>query len=171
MKNPSKDTTASTTLDLLRDDHKKVKKLFEEFEEATKSAAKQDIVDTALEELEIHAQVEEDLVYPALRPKMGDEDLMDEALEEHHVAHVLIAELKQMKAGDERFDAKFTVLAENVKHHIKEEETEIFPKAQKLPIDWATLEVEVTELKDELMAQTGSPSKSSPNGAPKKKTH
>lgn len=171
MKNSSKDATASSTLDLLRDDHRKLKKLFEDFEEAKNSSAKQDIVDTALEELEIHAQVEEDLVYPALRPKMGDEDLMDEALEEHHVVHVLIAELKEMKAGDERFDAKFTVLAENVKHHIKEEETEMFPKAQKLSMDWATLEREVTELKDELMAQTVSPSKSSPNGASRKKSH
>ena len=170
MKSQAKNTAASSILDMLREDHRKVKKLFEEFEDAKNSRAKQEIVDTALEELEIHAQLEEELIYPAIRPEIDDEDLMDEAVEEHHVVHVLIAELKKMKAGDDRFDAKFTVLAENVKHHIKEEETEMFPKIQKIQIDWESLEAEVVELKEELTSQTVSPSKSSRNGASKKKS-
>lgn len=148
-------STGITTslIDMLKEDHQKVKALFEEFEDAKDSKTKQRIVETALMELDIHAKLEEGLVYPAIRSEIDEEDLMDEALEEHHVVHVLIAELKKMKPSDDRFDAKFTVLAENVKHHVKEEESEMFPKAEECDIDWETLEQQVMKQKEKLMTK------------------
>ena len=79
---------------------------------------------------------------------------MDEALEEHHVVHLLIAELKKMTPRDDRFDAKFTVLGESVKHHIKEEESEMLPKAEGSNIDWDKLETQVTKRKAQLLSKT-----------------
>jgi hemerythrin superfamily protein len=146
--------SATTILDMLKEDHEKVKGLFEEFEKADDSRSKARIVETALMELEVHAKLEEGLIYPALREEIDDEDLMDEALEEHHVVHGLINELKKMKPGDERFDAKFTVLGENVKHHIKEEEGEMFPKAEDCELDWEELEQEVMKRKEQLLAKS-----------------
>jgi hemerythrin-like domain-containing protein len=84
-----------------------------------------------MHELEIHAELEEGLVYPAIRAGIDDDNLMNEANEEHHLVHVLIAELKKLDPSDETFRAKFTVLGELVKHHVKEEDGEMFPKAQK----------------------------------------
>ncbi|MEP6887239.1 MAG: hemerythrin domain-containing protein [Nitrospirales bacterium] len=159
MASQSQTGVSSMVIDMLKKDHQKVKALFAEFENAKDSRIKQRIVETALMELDVHAKLEEGLVYPAIRPEIDDEDLMDEALEEHHVVHVLIAELKKMKPSDDRFDAKFTVLAENVKHHIKEEESEMFPKAEECDIDWETLEQQVMKRKEKLMAQTAGPSK------------
>jgi hemerythrin superfamily protein len=148
-------TQAAQVTDMLRKDHKKVKDLFKKFEKTTKAQDKQQIVETALMELEIHAELEEKLIYPAIRGKMKDEDLMDEALEEHHVVHGVIGELKNMKPGDERYDAKFTVFGELVKHHIKEEEEEMLPKAEKRDIDWESLHEQVMKRKDQLMEKAG----------------
>ncbi len=80
---------------------------------------------------------------------------MNEATEEHHLVHVLIAELKELEPSDATFKAKFTVLGELVKHHVKEEEGEMFPEAQKAKIDWEALKAEVMERKEQLMAQVG----------------
>jgi len=84
---------------------------------------------------------------------------MDEALEEHHVVHGLLEELKKMKPGNERYDAKFTVLAENVRHHIKEEESEMFSKAEDCEIDWETLCSQVVKRKEQLTAKKTSKKK------------
>jgi len=126
MSTTSQVASASSVSDMLREDHMKVKGLFEEFEQADDADAKQRIVETALAELEVHAKLEEELIYPEIRQEI-DDDLMDEALEERHVVYGLIGELKKMKSSDERYDAKFTVLAENVRHHIKEEESRSGP--------------------------------------------
>lgn len=155
----SKTASASSVTNMLREDHKKVKGLFEEFEHAEDAKSKQRIVETAVAELEVHSKLEEDLIYPAIRPEIADDDLMDEALEEHHVVHGLIGELKKMKPSDERYDAKFTVLAESVRHHIKEEESEMFPKAEDCEIDWDELYTQVLNRKEQLMAKTDKPSK------------
>jgi len=165
----SQETGASSVTDMLREDHKKVKGLFEEFEQAGDAKSKQRIVEEALAELEVHAKLEEDLIYPALRPEIEEDDLMDEALEEHHVVHVLIGELKKMKPSDERYDAKFTVLAENVRHHIKEEESEMFPKAEDCDIDWETLSSQVEKKKEQLMTKSGMTSKNGQDKPAKKK--
>lgn len=122
-------------IEMLREDHRKVKDLFEHFE-GTDSGDKKEIVDTTLRELEIHTAIEEEIFYPAARMALqeieGDEgdDSIDEAWEEHHVVKLIAAELKKMRSSDERYDAKFTVLAESVKHHIEEEENELFPKLE-----------------------------------------
>jgi hypothetical protein len=165
----SQEASASSMTDMLREDHKKVKGLFEEFEQADDATTKQRIVETALMELEVHAKLEEELIYPAIRTEIDDDELMDEALEEHHVAHGLLGELKKMKPSDERYDAKFTVLTENVKHHIKEEESDMLPKAEDCDIAWEALYSQVAKRKEQLMAQASATSKNSPNKAPKKK--
>ena len=78
---------------------------------------------------------------------------MNEANEEHHLVHVLIAELKKLESSDDAFQAKFTVLGELVTHHVKEEEGEMFPQAQQAKIDWEELQAEVMERKEQLMAR------------------
>jgi hemerythrin-like domain-containing protein len=152
-----KTVKAVDAISLLKGDHEKVKGLFDKFEKATNLAAKKKIVSEAVMELKIHATVEEDLFYPALRQKMNDEDgLMDEADEEHHIAKVLIAELDKMKGDEEHWEAKFTVLSESIRHHIKEEEGEMFPEAKKTRIDFAVLGDRMNTLKKKL-AQEGVP--------------
>src|SRR5262245_15543087 len=117
-------------IEMLQEDHRKVKKLFEEFEHAQEDQVKERIVETTVQELEIHAALEEEIFYPAAEEQTGEKESIDEAREEHHVVKLLIGELKKMSADDERYDAKYTVLAENVKHHIEEEESELFPKLE-----------------------------------------
>ena len=79
------------------------------------------------------------MIYPAIRKGIDDDELMNEANEEHHLVHVLIAELDKLAPADDTFKAKFAVLGEIVKHHVKEEEGEMFPHAQKADIDWDAL--------------------------------
>ncbi|HNP61471.1 MAG TPA: hemerythrin domain-containing protein [Nitrospirales bacterium] len=146
---------AAQVTDMLRKDHKKVKGLFRKFEKTDNAREKQEIVDMVVTELEIHAELEEKIIYPAVRSKMNDEDLMDEAIEEHHVVHGVIGELKKMKPGDQRYDAKVTVLGELCKHHIQEEEEEMLPKAEKRDIDWDGLHQQVMKRKDQLMEKAG----------------
>ena len=155
----SQEAGTSSVIDMLREDHKKVKGLFEEFEQAEDATTKKRIVETALTELEVHSKLEEELIYPAIRAEIDNDELMDEALEEHHVVHGLLGELKKMKPGNERYDAKFTVLAENVRHHIKEEESEVFSKAEDCEIDWETLCSQVVKRKEQLTAKKTSKKK------------
>jgi hypothetical protein len=139
---------------LLKEDHQKVKDLFDRFEETNGSARKAKIVSEALMELKVHATVEERLFYPAVRQKIDDkEGVMDEADEEHHVAKVLIAELEKMSRDEDHWEAKFTVLAESVRHHIKEEEGKMFKQAKKTEIDFEILGGQMADLKEKLMQQ------------------
>jgi hemerythrin superfamily protein len=120
---------------MLKADHDKVLGLFKQFSEAGDRAfkTKQELAEKIFRELEVHSQLEEEVFYPAVREQASKEgeELVEESLEEHHVVDVLIAELKQMSPEDERYDAKMTVLCENVEHHIEEEEKEMFPDARK----------------------------------------
>ncbi len=141
---------------LLKKDHDTVKDLFDKFEKAEGRPAKKKIVTQALTELKIHAALEEEIFYPAVRKPVGN-DIMNEADEEHHVAKVLIAELEEMDGHEDHYDAKFTVLAENVRHHIKEEENEVFPKANDAAIDFEALNLKMVDRKQKLLA----------NGVPK----
>ena len=123
----------TNAVDMLKADHAKVKQLFDDFEGADDDQEKKQLVRTALQELTIHAALEEEIIYPAIRALDDDEEhleKMDEALEEHHAAKLLIAELADMTSEEERYDAKFKVLAESVRHHIEEEENEVLPKAE-----------------------------------------
>jgi len=141
---------ASGVVEMLKEDHSKVKGLFEEFEGA-EARERGEIAKTAIQELEIHADLEERLIYPAIRQEIEEDDMMNEAVEEHHLVHVLIAELKKLKPNDEKFKAKFCVLGELVKHHIEEEENEMLPRAEQSDIDWEALEVRVIKRKEALM--------------------
>ena len=145
--------TTNPVFDMLKKDHKKVQELFDQFEGAEDSRSKVRIVQDTLRELEVHAKLEETLIYPAIRERIEEEEVMDEALEEHHVAHVLINELKRMKPSDTRYQAKFTVLGESIKHHVKEEEGTMFPEAEKADINWEELGQEAMKRKEALMAR------------------
>lgn len=136
---------------LLREDHKKVKKLFEEFESSRDERKKTELVREALHEFSVHARLEEELFYPEIRRYAGLEDIVDEATEEHHVAHMLIGELERMRPGQPHYEAKFMVLAESVRHHIEEEESEILPRIEKSGVDLETLGERMSQRKAELM--------------------
>jgi hemerythrin-like domain-containing protein len=124
---------SSDAIVVLKDDHKQVKALFRQFESAGEDATtdKGRIVNKILELLTIHTYIENEVMYPQVRALLPDlEDDVLESYEEHHVADVLCMELAGMDPGDERFDAKVTVLIENVSHHVEEEEQEWFPKVR-----------------------------------------
>ena len=117
-------------ISMLKDDHKTVEQLFKRFEMAgdRAHAEKRDIVDRIIETLSIHAAIEEQLFYPSARTTGPEaEDVVLESLEEHHIVKWVLSELDSMSPEDERFDAKVTVLIENVRHHVHEEEQELFP--------------------------------------------
>jgi hemerythrin superfamily protein len=118
---------------LLKEDHQRMRRLFREFERAGDRAyaTKDRIAARILQELTVHTYIENECMYPQTRELMPDlEDDILESYEEHHVADVLTMELSTMKAKDERFTAKMTVLIENVEHHMGEEEDEWFPKVR-----------------------------------------
>jgi hemerythrin-like domain-containing protein len=145
---------------MLSEDHKKVKKMFDKFEKMKEEEdqdveAKEMLVEMCCAELTVHAQLEEELFYPALRDAIDDTDLIDEAEVEHASAKQLIGELNSMQPEDELYDAKFTVLGEYVKHHIEEEEKEIFPKAKKADLDLEAMAEEARERKQEMRDELG----------------
>jgi hemerythrin-like domain-containing protein len=147
-------------LGILAEDHQKVLKMFEQFRKMKKKAdpdeqEMQTLVETACAELTIHSRVEEELFYPALRDASGADDLLDEAEVEHASAKQLINELAAMQPGDDLYDAKFTVLGEYVKHHVDEEEHQLFPKAKKAKMDLESLGEEIRMRKQELRAELG----------------
>jgi hemerythrin superfamily protein len=118
---------------LLKNDHKEIRKAFTEFEKLgdTATTTKGKLVDRMMELLTVHTYVENEVMYPRVRELVPDlEDDVLESYEEHHVADLLVMELAAMKPSDERFTAKTTVLIENVRHHIEEEEQDWFPKVR-----------------------------------------
>ncbi|MFE5494404.1 hemerythrin domain-containing protein [Streptomyces virginiae] len=119
---------------LLRDDHKTVEKLFKRFEKTEDDdlAERRSIADEVIEELTVHAWIEERVFYPAAREAAPDTtDHILESIEEHHAVVWMLSELKDMDPADERFKAKMSVLMENVRHHVEEEEKEWFPDVRK----------------------------------------
>ena len=118
---------------LLKADHKDILKAFKDFEKAGENAhaTKGKLVDRIIELLTVHTYIENEVMYPRVRELLPEvEDDVLESYEEHHVADLLVVELAAMKPDAERFDAKTTVLIENVRHHIEEEEQEWFPKVR-----------------------------------------
>jgi hemerythrin superfamily protein len=141
--------------DMLREDHRKVKELFRKFEQTENTNERKAIVESALTELDIHARLEEEIFYPAVRSEVREEEteeLMNEAEEEHHVVDVLAREIMKLQPDDPEYAAKFTVLYENVEHHIEEEESEMLPKADELgPERMEELGMRMQERKQALM--------------------
>jgi hemerythrin superfamily protein len=129
-------------IELLEADHRSVEDLFAKFEALTERAEKgqQELVDRITAELITHAAIEEQLFYPAVRAALPDLDLdVREGLEEHHVAETVLAELQHLDSTHERFRPKVLVLIESVRHHVEEEEQELFPEVRK-GMDAETLE-------------------------------
>jgi|SRR5579871_4827329 len=116
---------------LLRNDHRAVEKLFKAFEKAKDSATKGQVVSEMITELSVHAVIEEQVFYPEVSREVdGARPMILESLEEHHIVKWVLSELEAMSADDERFEAKATVLIENVRHHVQEEEQELFPQVR-----------------------------------------
>jgi hemerythrin superfamily protein len=151
-------TQAQDAIAMLMADHKKVKKLFSDFDKLKEDASDEDksaIVDQICNELKIHSELEEEIFYPAVRKAIDDSDLMDEALVEHAGAKDLIAQLEDATPDDDLYDAKVTVLGEQIGHHVKEEEGEMFPKAKKAKVDTKALGATMLERKIALMDKMG----------------
>jgi len=140
-------------IQLLRADHRKVQALFDQFEKARGDDKKVELAQEICAELKVHAQIEEEIFYPAARKALKKQDLIDEATVEHASAKDLIAQIEQARAGDELFDAKVTVLGEYIKHHVKEEQNELFPQVKKTKLDLKALGRELAERKDALTAE------------------
>ena len=144
--------------DLLDADHKAVKAMFKEYESLSENrsrstAKKRQLADRICKDLTVHATIEEEIFYPAVRKAIKDNALLNEATVEHASAKDLIAQLKAMDPADEMFDAKVTVLGEYIDHHVKEERTEMFPKARASKLDLTSMVEQLKQRKEELMAQ------------------
>lgn len=142
---------------MLKADHRKVKELFRKYETTGDRAyqKKKSIAEEICTEISLHSRLEEELFYPAMKAHTDKDgkDLVAEAVEEHHVVATLIDELQALKPQDERFDAKLSVLMENVEHHIEEEEAELFPEAEEVLGDSLTsVGARMQQRKEQLMA-------------------
>ena len=140
-------------ISLLKADHQKVKKAFDEFKKLGDKAykTKKKLADDICADLELHTQLEEEIFYPAFRKAVsGSKPLANEAKVEHDSAKELIRQIKEMEAEDELFDAKVTVLSEYIDHHVKEEEDEMFPLMKKASTDLNELGKALEERKQEL---------------------
>lgn len=156
---PSNSSTPDV-LDTLTEDHNKIIELFDEFRNIKDQAddeTRQTLVEVVCTELVIHAQIEDEFLYPALREAFDDSSLIDEATVEHLVAMQLIGELESMHPDDDLYDAKFIVLGEYVKHHIQEEQNRIFPKIRESGMDLAALGSEILQRRIELRNEFGIP--------------
>jgi len=137
---------------LLRADHKLVSGLFAAYEKARLTAKKRQIVSKICSELSVHAQVEEEIFYPAVKAALKDKELVPEATVEHATLKELIAQVEGVLPDGEMFDAKIKVLSEYVKHHVKEEQEEMFPKARSAKLDMVALGGQLAARKTELFA-------------------
>ena len=160
----SKAPQSKSALQVLQDDHRTVNDLFAQFEKLGPRSKKgrEAIVTKVVQDLSVHAAIEEMVFYPAVRERLAmSDDMVLEALEEHHVVKILLAELDGMSAADERYGAKMTVLIEIVRHHVAEEEGDMFPKVRK-----AMTRTELEDLGAALVeARRGAPTRPHP-GSP-----
>jgi hemerythrin superfamily protein len=150
---------------LLRQDHRKVEGLFKKCENAKGMDAKRRFAIQAINELDVHAQVEEKIFYPAVKKAIDETHLVDEAKKEHQEAKSLMSQLKRMRGQDdeaaEKFESRFSELVEAVQHHVKEEEGEMFPKVEDSELDLSGLGSEMAGRKKQLMQQMGRANKQS----------
>ena len=164
MSTAAKTTTSRATktdaIHLLMQDHKQVKALFKDYDKLVNtSAASSEKLDLAMKicaMLTAHTTVEEELFYPAARKALGkDEDLIDEASVEHASVKDLIAQIEGSSPGEALYDAKMKVMSEFIDHHVKEEETEMFPKLKKSSLDTEALGARMARRKEELLQEAG----------------
>jgi len=158
MARSSRKTTAPEAIEMLIEDHRKVQKMFKQFEKMKDEGdeqEKRELVEQTCAELKVHTQIEEEIFYPAAREGLEEGDLVAEALVEHASAKQLIEQLEAMDGGGETFDATFIVLGEYVNHHITEEQNEMFPKIKKAELDWDALAAEMQQRKHEVQEELG----------------
>ncbi len=140
---------------MLRADHKVVSGLFEDFKKARSAAKKRNLVAQICRELKVHTQIEDEIFYPAFQAALRDHALVPEAKVEHQSVKDLIAQVDGVEPGGDDYDAKVTVMGEFVKHHVKEEQNEMFPKAKSSKLDLQALGARMMERKHELLAAEG----------------
>lgn len=146
-------TKSEDAIALLKNDHRAVEKLFKDFEDAKGDSRKETLARRICLELSVHTKIEEEIFYPALEGKI-DADQLKEAYVEHDAAKLLIAEIEAGNGkSDDFFDAKVQVLSEQVEHHVKEEEEELFPQVRKADIDLKALGAELEQRKKELLKE------------------
>jgi hypothetical protein len=153
---PSKSTIAIKTIDateLLHEDHKLMRGLFESYEKAFTKVMKKKLVSQICMELSVHIDLEEEIFYPAIKQAIKDHDLVPEAIVEHATLTSLIAQIEGVEPDGEMFDAKVKVLCEYVQHHVKEEEAEMFPKAKATKLDMMALGGQMLARKKALIAK------------------
>lgn len=138
---------------LLRADHKLVATLFDEFERAGSRTKKKALVAQICQELTVHAQIEEEIFYPQVQDALRDHELVPEAIVEHQTLKNLIAQIEEAEPDEELYDARVKVLSEYVKHHVKEEQNEIFPKVKKSKLDLKEIGDQLIQRKEELTNQ------------------
>ena len=150
----SNDSPPRDAIALLKQDHRTVSALFEEFEKAD-DEEQSSIAQRVCQLLTVHATIEEEILYPAAKEAFDDEDddLVNEAEVEHASAKELIAKIEAMSSDDEHFTATVKVLGEYIKHHVKEEHTEMFPKVRKAKLDLRDLGMRMAFRKEELVKQ------------------
>jgi hypothetical protein len=142
----------------LKDDHKRVRKAFRDFEKLDPEQdlqAAQAMVEHTCAEIEVHAELEEQIFYPAARRATKDEDLLEEAEVEHMSAKVLIEQLKGMQPEEPKYAATFKVLGEYIAHHAGEEEKEMFPSLTKPGVDWDSVLEQMSSRREELKLEKG----------------
>ncbi|MQA41535.1 hemerythrin domain-containing protein [Rugamonas aquatica] len=146
------ETDVQDAITLLTEDHEHVKSLFEQYEELGDRAhvSKQKLALRICTELTKHATAEEEIFYPAVRAATKDDDMLDEAVVEHASAKDLIAQIISMEPTEDLYDAKVKVLSELIDHHVKEEETEMFPKARKAKLDLDALGAQIAARKEQI---------------------
>jgi hemerythrin superfamily protein len=149
------ETKQQDAIALLKQDHRNVEELFEKFQKASGDGRKQSLAEEICLELSVHAEIEEEIFYPACEGKV-DEDLLKESYVEHDGAKVLIAEIIGGEASDEFYDAKVKVLQEEIEHHVQEEEKRmegLFAQARKAGLDMDSLGEQLAARKMELTEQ------------------
>jgi hemerythrin superfamily protein len=142
-------------LALLKADHQLVQQLFDKFEKTRAEDRKSALAEQICNELAVHAQIEEEIFYPAAREAIRDTDLISEATVEHQSAKDLIEQIQSGGSGDDLFEAKVTVLGEYVRHHVREEEREMFPQIRKTRLDLKALGQQLMQRKEELLSGAG----------------
>ena len=151
-KTPRKTAAPQEATAMLRADHRKVSGLFEQYEKSRSTSRKAALVATICNELKVHTQIEEEIFYPAVQAVLKDHELIPEANVEHGSVKALIAQVEGKTPDGDLFDARIKVMSEWVKHHVKEEQNEMFPRARKTKLDMRALGARMAARKAELLA-------------------
>ena len=145
--------TSNDAIALLKADHQAVSQMFAQYENTRSNPNKKTLVAEICTALSVHAQIEEEIFYPAVKAALKDKLLVPEATVEHSTVKDLIAQLEGVEPDDEMYDARVKVLSEYVKHHVKEEQNEMFPKVKASSLNIIDLGARMAARKNELLAQ------------------